>query len=134
MTMNKICATLISAGVLLGASAAATGPAHAAAITEDVSYALDVQPILESRCVSCHKPGGQGYIESGLDLSTYAGLMKGTKFGPIVIPGEPLTSNLSVLIEGRADPRIRMPHGQRALLRAQTEIIRTWIRQGAKDN
>jgi mono/diheme cytochrome c family protein len=133
MTINKICASLISAGVLLGASAAA-GTAHAAAITEDVSYALDVQPILESRCVSCHRPGGQGYIESGLDMSTYAGLMRGTKYGPIVIPGEPLTSNLSVLIEGRADPRIRMPHGQRALLRAQTEIIRAWIRQGALDN
>jgi hypothetical protein len=107
------------------------GPAPAA---EVVSYTLDVFPILDARCVSCHKPGGEGYLKSGLDLSTHAGLMKGTKHGAIVIAGEPLTSNLNVLIEGRAAQSIRMPHNQRPLLKAQQQIIHDWVKQGAKDN
>lgn len=106
-------------------------PAGAA---EVVSFRLDVFPILESRCVSCHKPGGEGYETSGLDLSTYQGLMKGTKHGAIVVPGEPMTSNLNVLVEGRAAPAIRMPHNQRPLLKAQQQILYDWVKQGAKDN
>jgi hypothetical protein len=60
--------------------------------------------------------------------------MKGTKHGPIVTPGNALTSNLVVLVDGRADPSIRMPHNQRPLLRAQVGILRDWIQQGAKNN
>ncbi len=108
--------------------------AGAAKAAEVVSYTLDVYPILQSRCVSCHKPGGEGYQKSGLDMSTYSGLMAGTKHGPIIVPGEPLTSNLNVLVEGRAAQSIRMPHNQRPLLKAQQEILHDWVKQGAKDN
>ena len=106
----------------------------AANAEESVSWKLDVQPILQARCVECHKPGGQGWEASGLDLTSYKGLMTGTKHGPIVIPGDTLSSNLLVLVEGRADPKVRMPHGQRPLLKQQIEIIRLWVKQGAKDN
>jgi len=60
--------------------------------------------------------------------------MKGTKHGRIVVPGNPLISNMMVLIEGRADPSIRMPHNERPLLTQQIEILRDWVSQGAKDN
>ncbi len=122
------------AGVLLSATLALTGESGATAAEEQVSFKLDVYPILESRCVACHNPGGDGYGASGLDLSSYQGLIKGTKYGPIVVPGDPLTSNLNVLVEGRASPEIRMPHDQRPLLRYQTLIIRDWVKQGASDN
>jgi mono/diheme cytochrome c family protein len=121
--------TFLPAAVL--AAAAWSGVALA---EEEVSYKLDVQPILQSRCVECHQPGGQGYEASGLDLTSYKGLMKGTKHGAIVVPGEPFTSNLMVLVEGRADPKVRMPHNQRPLLKQQIEILRLWVKQGAKDN
>lgn len=101
---------------------------------ETVSFSLDVMPILQSRCVECHSPGGQGYQASGLDLRSYAGLMKGTRHGPIVTPGNPLTSNLLVLVDGRADRSIRMPHNRRPLLSQQRDILRDWVRQGARDN
>lgn len=114
-------------GVVL-ASASVAAPAT----MEVVSYELDVKPILDSRCVSCHQPGGAGYQASGLDLTSYEGLMKGTKHGAVVVPGEPLTSNLNVLIEGRA--QVQMPHDQRPLLRPQQQIIRDWVKQGAKNN
>jgi len=100
----------------------------------DVSFALDVLPILQNHCVKCHNPEGPGYQASGLDLRSYQSLMQGTAHGKIVIPGNPLTSNLMVLIEGRADPSIRMPHNEQPLIKHQIEIIRDWIKQGARDN
>lgn len=119
---------------LAGALVAAAGVSSEAGAAEEVSYKLDVQPIIESRCSECHAPGGTGYQQSGLDLTSYEGLMKGTKHGPIVIPGEPFTSNLNVLIEGRASPELQMPHHQRPLLKAQQRIIADWVKQGAKNN
>lgn len=99
-----------------------------------MSYAQDLAPIFRGYCMSCHQPGGEGTKASGLDLSTYAGLMKGTKFGPMVVPGEPDVSNLVVLIEGRASPDIGMPHGQKKLPLCLRQEIWSWIFQGAKDN
>jgi hypothetical protein len=119
---------------LSGALAAIVGLANVASAAEEVSFKLDVQPLLESRCTQCHTPGGAGYQESGLDLRSYEGLMKGTKHGPIVVPGDPFTSNLNVLIEGRASREIQMPHHQRPLLQPQQKIIADWVRQGARDN
>ncbi|TVS00264.1 MAG: hypothetical protein EA406_00980 [Rhodospirillales bacterium] len=116
------------------ALAAALLPGSVAQAAEQVSFALDVRPILESRCVSCHQPGSAGYEESGLDLTSYEGLMAGTRHGPIVVPGDPVTSNLNVLIEGRAAPELLMPHDERPLLRHQQLIIRDWVRQGARPN
>jgi len=105
-----------------------------AAAAQQVSFSLDVLPIIESHCVKCHHPGGPGHEVSGLDLRNYEGLMKGTQHGKIITPGEPLTSNLLVLIEGRADPSIRMPHHERPLLKQQVEILREWVKQGAQNN
>jgi mono/diheme cytochrome c family protein len=125
---------LVSLATVAGGDGVA-GPRPALAAEEAVSYHLDVQPILQSRCSECHTPpSGKGYEASGLDLSTYDGLMKGTKYGAVVNPGDPLTSNLNVLIEGRARPEVRMPHNQRPLLKAQQQIIHAWVKQGAKNN
>jgi mono/diheme cytochrome c family protein len=133
--MNGRMNTIVSMPTLLSTSLlVAVAWSGALAAEEQVSYNLDVQPILQSRCSACHQPGGQGYQTSGLDLTSYEGLMQGTKYGPIVVPGDPLTSNLIVLVEGRARPEVRMPHGQRPLLKQQTEILRLWVKQGAKNN
>lgn len=129
---TAVVAAVIGCGLV---GVAATSPsARAAAGDEVVSYRLDVQPILTAHCGECHQRGGAGTASSGLDMSSYGALMAGTKHGAIVVPGDPLTSNLLVLVEGRADPSLRMPHNQRPLLRQQIAIIRDWIKQGAKDN
>lgn len=99
-----------------------------------VSYSQDVAPILRGWCVSCHQAGGEGFKASGLDLTSYEGLMKGTKFGPMVLPGQPDASNLVVLIEGRASPQIRMPHGEKQLPSCLRDEIWSWVFQGAKNN
>lgn len=131
ITPKKPAAVMAALCIVAGLSVAFAGKASAA---EEVSYRLDVQPILQSRCVSCHQGEGEGLKASGLDLSSYEGLMKGTKHGSIIVPGEPLVSNLNVLIEGRASASLRMPHNQRPLLKAQQEILRDWVKQGAKNN
>lgn len=101
---------------------------------QTVSYAKDVEPVLAKNCRDCHVPGGPGLEKSGLDMSNYDTLMKGTKFGPIVKAGDPLTSTLVMLIEGRADPSLRMPHGKEKLLDADIAKIRNWVEQGAQNN
>ncbi|MBF0124307.1 MAG: hypothetical protein HQL60_03085 [Magnetococcales bacterium] len=97
-----------------------------------VSYKDDIQPIIQIRCLECHQVGGDGLAYSGLDLSSYEGLIKGTKHGPVVTPGDALSSNLNVLIEGRAG--IRMPHNRRSLTKCEQEMLRNWVNQGAKNN
>ena len=125
---------LIFAAVLGGVIALTGRPTSVCAAAPETSFKEDVFPIFKGRCIDCHQPGGQGYEQSGLDLSTYDGVMKGTKFGPIVIPGNPDTSNLIWLLDWRASPELRMPHGKKKLSTCDRDAIRHWIREGAKDN
>jgi hypothetical protein len=101
---------------------------------EPQSFSEDILPILKGRCVSCHQSGSVGYEKSGLDLATYEGLMKGTKFGTMVVPRDPESSNLMWLLDWRASPEVRMPHGKKKLSICDRNAIRAWIREGAKDN
>lgn len=119
---------------ILLATAAAVALGGCAKPEPQMSFAKDVQPLLKERCAGCHVPGQAGYEASGLSTENYDALMKGTKFGPVVIPGDPLSSTLTMLVEGRADPSIRMPHGDAALPAAEQKILRDWVAQGAKNN
>jgi hypothetical protein len=99
-----------------------------------VSFAEDILPLLKWRCGSCHQAGGPGLEKSGLDLSSYAGVMKGTKFGPMVIPRDPESSNLMLLLDWRVPAELRMPHGKKKLSSCDRDSIRKWIREGAQNN
>ena len=99
-----------------------------------ISFSNDIKPILDQHCIDCHKADGAGTLASGFNMSNYEDLMKGTKFGPMVIANDPEGSNLVVLIEGRADPSISMPHGQKSIPKQDIQTIRSWIKQGAKNN
>jgi hypothetical protein len=101
---------------------------------QTTTFHEDVLPIFKGRCVDCHRPGGPGYEASGLDLTTYEGLMKGTSHGPMVIPGDPDSSNLMWLLDWRASPELRMPHGSKKLSVCDRNEIRRWISEGAKNN
>ena len=102
---------------------------------EAVSFSQDVKPIIDKNCLACHKEGGEGFEASGFSMLTYDDLMKGTKFGPMIISGDSAGSNMIVLMEGRADPSISMPHGSMDPVRkADIETLRLWVDQGAKNN
>ena len=112
-------------------SLAATGPAAAA----DVSFKDEVAPILQEYCAECHTPpDGEGYTESEFDVTSYEAVMKGTKHGSIITVGNASLSNLVILIEGQADPSIRMPHDKKKIPKDSRNVIRRWINQGAKNN
>lgn len=126
--------SVTSSSLVLDACGQETRPAARAAAKPTISFREDVFPIFKGRCVDCHVPGGSGYEKSGLDLSTYEGLMKGTKFGRMVIPGDPNSSNLMWLLDWRASPELRMPHGSKKLSTCDRDAIRGWIRAGAKND
>jgi hypothetical protein len=123
----------ICAGPFCGLSLSVSGPSAAAA-GATTSFKEDVLPILQVHCVSCHTPGREGTSTSGLDLTTWQGVMKGTKYGAMVVPGNAEYSNLMWLLDWRASPQLRMPHGKQQLPAGERDTIRAWIRQGAKDN
>ncbi|MEK7438310.1 MAG: c-type cytochrome domain-containing protein [Pseudomonadota bacterium] len=108
--------------------------ATAACTSSGVSYNKDVQPILTKNCSECHAPGKAGFVASGLDTTNYPALMKGGKFGPLVKPGDALSSSLNMLVEGRAHASIRMPHGKDKLPDADIETLKVWVNEGAKNN
>lgn len=100
-----------------------------------VSFAGEVYPILQTHCLKCHNPEGDGYKASGLNMESHTSLMVGTKFGPVIVPGNSLSSTLVRVINGKADPSITMPHGGLQLLKEpEVKAIADWIDQGAKDN
>ena len=102
---------------------------------DTVSFSQDVKPIIDKYCIACHQAGGEGTAASGFKKENYAGVMKGTKHGPMILAGDIAGSNMLVLMEGRADPSISMPHGKmEGATGKELETIRLWIDQGARDN
>lgn len=93
-----------------------------------VDYESDIQSIFEARCVSCHDADTPA---SGLDLTTYAGVMAGgAKTGDVVVPHRPGQSTLVGYIRGEYKPL--MPKRGAPLTTAQVHTIRMWIAAGAQ--
>ncbi|MHB0869240.1 MAG: c-type cytochrome domain-containing protein [Chloroflexota bacterium] len=114
-------------------TAAAANPTAAPAAGRVVwtgSYAQNIQPIFDERCVSCH---GSSRADNGLRLDSYQGVMKGTQHGPVVVPGAPNNSALISVVKGTTDPSIRMPHGGQRLTDQDLQNLALWIEAGAKD-
>jgi hypothetical protein len=101
-----------------------------------ISFREDVYPILEENCINCHTPpSGKGYKKSGLNMASYDSLMEGTFYGPVIVPGNSKRSILNMLVEGRADASMRMPHEEdEPLTNEQIKILHLWVSQGAKNN
>jgi mono/diheme cytochrome c family protein len=121
--------SLLESTLLIAAATLAVGCSP-----RNVSYAQAVQPILAKNCTECHAPGLPGFTASGLDTTSYATLMKGGKFGALVKPGDAFTSALNMLVEGRVDKSIQMPHGRKKLSDEEIAILKVWVDEGAKNN
>ena len=110
-------------------------PAFAGTLQPEVSFKKDVSPIIHDYCLNCHEPGGKGYEKSGLNMSSYQSLMKGTKFGSVIKPGDSFTSILIQVVEGRVHASIKMPLGMEGgLAKDKIATLKKWVDQGAKDN
>ena len=109
--------------------------AFSAPLQLKTSFKRDVQPVIHDYCLNCHEPKGKGYETSGLDMRTYQSLMKGTKFGTVIKPGDSFTSIMIQVIDGRVHDSIKMPYGMAGgLSKDKIGVLKKWVAQGAKDN
>lgn len=92
----------------------------------NLSYAQDVAPLFELRCVKCH---GSPFQRNDLRLTTYAMVMRGGETGAAVVPGDPDGSLLVKKIEGRDKPT--MPP-RKPLTKEERELVRRWVAGGAQ--
>lgn len=101
---------------------------------KQVGFQSEIMPIITRNCVECHTNNGQGTQKSGFEMTSYDTLMKGTKYGPVVIAGDPLSSSFYRLVAGLVDKSIKMPHSKEPLKDTEIKKIEQWILQGAKNN
>ena len=134
--------SLMAAG-LLAVCTSLIGCGQEADVPGEVSFANDVQPILEANCVECHDVAAEGVATSGLNLRDYDGVMHGTRFGPVAVPNNSESSALYLAVAHQTDPQIQMPpHHRDALAEGrgpslnenEIKTIQNWIDQGALDN
>lgn len=99
-----------------------------------LDFNQDVQPILASRCFSCHGPDPE-MRKAGLRLDQAEWALKKRPQHPdAIVPWHPEKSELVKRIES-TDPHYLMPHSDQGeakpLSRAEIATLKEWIRQGA---
>ena len=92
----------------------------------EVTFAADVQPILEKHCLSCHN---QAMRMARFDLSTRESALRGGTQGGDIVPGDAEHSRLYRRIAGLETPA--MPAQGPPLDAAEIAAIKQWIDQGA---
>ena len=95
---------------------------------KEVFFETKIRPLLAGKCWECHGPQTQ---ESGLRLDQPAAMLRGGHSGrPAVVPGAPEKSRLFLVVSGRDPDDVTMPP-EEPLARAEVELLRRWIHEGA---
>lgn len=91
-----------------------------------------IVPLMMRNCTVCH--GGRERM-AGLDLRTRAGMLKGGKSGPALVPGNPEASLLlKVAVPGDKHPLQRLLDAcVRPMTADEIARLRTWIAHGAPE-
>ncbi|HRO46936.1 c-type cytochrome domain-containing protein [Agriterribacter sp.] len=94
-----------------------------------VVFADVIQPILESKCTSCHSTSK---LKGELLLENMEGLLAGGKSGPLFIPGQPDTSLLIRRLHLPMDDKKHMPPASKPqLTETESALLYAWIKAGA---
>lgn len=103
-------------------------------------YSTQIQPIFDRSCgtSSCHGGGSQGF-GGGLDLTSHEGVMRGSRYGAVVVSGSAFMSHLVQTInpgDTVLSPvsSTQMPAGRNPLPQSDIQAIAQWIRNGAKND
>lgn len=119
MTMKKASVTaavgVLLAGRLLAADA-------------KVDFAKDIQPILQQQCFKCH---GEEKQKGKLRLDSREAALKGGKNGPAFVANDAAKSELFRRVTLPKSDDDFMPSEGEPLPKAQLDLIRDWINQGA---
>ena len=99
--------------------------------SENVDYTKDVLPVLKAKCFSCH---GEKKAKSKLRLNSGAQAILGGKSKKAIVPGKPEESGvISRISLPRDDDDVMPPEDEgEAVTKAEIEILRRWIAEGAK--
>jgi hypothetical protein len=103
-------------------------------LSRHLDFNQDVQPILASRCFSCHGPDPE-MRKAGLrlDLAEWA-MKKREGHRDAIVPGHPERSELVKRIESK-DPHYLMPQNvqgeAKPMSAVEIAILKDWIKQGA---
>ena len=109
-----------------GAQTSPPAPTSSGTVTIPYTFAKDVLPIFQSRCLNCH---GATNPKAGLNLSSYQSLMAGSQNGADIVPGDASSSKLIQLVmQGK------MPKSGPKLLPNQLQTLINWVQAGAKNN
>lgn len=125
---------LCLAALLLTAADAPTPiPVSVPTRKEPVSYANEVADVLDAKCVGCHS---SALAESKLNLEEVAGMLKGGKHGPAIVPGKADESLLLKMAAHRVEPVMppKDKKGNPPLTPEELGLIKLWIDAGAKDD
>ncbi|MGE0606678.1 MAG: SUMF1/EgtB/PvdO family nonheme iron enzyme [Pirellulales bacterium] len=95
-----------------------------------VEFVSQIQPLLETRCLSCHQ---EKLAEGGLRLDTLSAALQGGDNGPSLVPGKPKESPLFTRTRLAADDEELMPPRRQGgpLPADQVGLLYGWIAQGA---
>lgn len=97
-------------------------------VKDNVSFALDIQPILSSQCAGCHNPSNVAPdLRKGF---AYESLLEDEEG---VIPGNAEESELIEMLEWAKTSDNPMPPTT-PLSPLEIALIKKWIDEGAKDN
>src|SRR6185503_990675 len=124
MRGRSIALAFVIAGSIAALLRAQVAPAVPAGT---VSFAKDVEPILERSCRSCH---GEAQQAGKLDLRTRESALRGGTRGSDVVPGSADQSRLYRRIAGLELPS--MPAKGAPLTAAEIAAVKQWIDDGAK--
>jgi len=103
--------------------------APAVAAGSQLVYADIVAPILERRCVQCHK---EGKAKGKLRMDTFEMLVKGGSDGPAIEAGNAAKSHIIERIELPKDDEDHMPpEGKPAIEAHEIAVLKWWIDNGA---
>ena len=96
-----------------------------------ISYYKQIRPIFQGSCNGCHQPAKSkgDYI-----MTDFAKLLKGGEKGDAIVPGDIPKSHLIELITPDAKGKVEMPSKGDPLHEIQVELIKRWIKEGAKDD
>lgn len=102
------------------------------ASVEEAEVFMDVvQPILKSKCQSCHRAGKS---KGELDMSSYESLLKGGEGGPVILPSDGEKSELIRRVMLPEDHEDFMPaEGKKPLTDEEIQLITWWIAEGNAD-
>jgi hypothetical protein len=96
---------------------------------DEVHFSRDIRPILNQNCMPCH--GGVRQKNGVSFLFREEALGTGKSGKRTIVPGKPDDSELIARITS-SDPDVRMPYHAAPLPPQQIELLRRWIKQGAK--